>query len=137
MGEVELAAILCSLILGGEAEVRHPYSAAYDLHYIIVDCETEDTVYEVGLDKRSSTDSLHQALFAAQLTGKTPGIVMIDTNGREDQYEYQVRSTAQSAGVEYRVYDRDFLIRWQMTDYLRNYPVPQASGEDLTLLILD
>lgn len=137
MGELELAAILCSLILGGEAEVRHPYSAAYDLHYVIVDCETDTTVYEVGLDKRSSTDSLHQALFAAHLTGKSPGIVMIDTNGREDQYEFQVRTVAEAAGVDYFVYDKDFLVRWQMTDYLRNYPAPHATGEDLSLLFLD
>ena len=137
MGELELAAILCSLILGGEAEVRHPYSAAYDLHYVIVDCETDTTVYEVGLDKRSSTDSLHQTLFAAHLTGKSPGIVMIDTNGREDQYEFQVRTVAEVAGVDYLVYDKDFLVRWQMTEYLRNYPAPLATGEDLSLLFLD
>lgn len=128
MGEIVLSSILCALILGGEAETRHGYSAAYDLHYIKVDCETDTHVYEVGLDKRSSRDSVHQALFASRLTGKRPGVVMIDTNGREDAYEMQVRMVAEMTGVDYLVYDKDFLVRWQFSDYLRNYPAPRPVG---------
>ncbi|MCI2397852.1 hypothetical protein [Aliiroseovarius subalbicans] len=120
MYEGNFTAILCSLLLGGETEVRHPYNVGYDLHFIRVDCENDSHVLEVGLDKRSSLDSVQQALFAASRTGKAPMVVMIDTDGREDQYEYRVRTAAKMAGVEYRVYDKDFLIRWQMTDYLRN-----------------
>lgn len=134
MGEVALAYILCALILGGETETRHGYSAGYDLHYIKVDCETDSHVFEIGLDKRSSNDSLHQALFAAELSGKIPAVVMIDTDGREDQYELQVRKVAEATGVDYEVYDKDFLIRWQMTEYLRNFPEPKPSAVDLTLL---
>ncbi|MDF1873505.1 hypothetical protein [Vannielia sp.] len=128
MNELFLAAIYCALIAGGEAETRQPYSVGYNLHYIRVDCETPTHVIELGLDKRSATDSVHQALFAAQLTGKAPKVVMIDTDGREDQYEYQVRSVAAAAGVDYEVFDKDYLIRWQMTSYLRNYPTPGAGG---------
>lgn len=124
MNEVFLASILCALILDGETETRHDYVAAGDERYIKVDCETETHVYEVGLDKRSSNDSAHQALFAALLTGKSPGIVMIDTDGREDQHELQVRRTAEMIGAQYHVFDKDFLVRWQMTEYLRNYPKP-------------
>ncbi|WP_099826172.1 hypothetical protein [Oceaniglobus indicus] len=117
--EIELAAVLCSLILGGETEVSHPYSVGYDLHRIRVDCETPDAVIEVGLDKRSSLDSLQQALFAASLTGKRPVIAMIDTDGREGPFELRIRTAAEMAGVDYTVYQRHALIRLQMTWWLR------------------
>lgn len=114
--EFELTAILCSLLLGGEAEVRHNYTAAGRNHYIRVDCETDTHVVEVGFDgKRSSYDSLHQAQFAAHLTGKLPMVVIIDTNGREEAVEYQVRVVARAQGVSFLSTDKDFLIRWRMT----------------------
>ncbi|MBJ3762662.1 hypothetical protein ILP92_07895 [Maribius pontilimi] len=122
--ETELAAILCSLILGGEAEVSHPYSVGYDLHRIRVDCETDTQVVEVGKDKRSSLDSVQQALFASELTGKTPMVVMIDTDGREGPFELRVRTVAQSLGVPYRTYTQDYLIRWKMTSWLREMARP-------------
>ena len=37
---------------GGQTEVRHAYTYPTGQSYIRVDCETEDTVYEGGLDKR-------------------------------------------------------------------------------------
>ncbi len=39
--------------MGGEAEVRYEYTYPAGTSYIRVDCETADTVYEGGLDKRS------------------------------------------------------------------------------------
>ena len=120
MYESYFVAILCSLLLSGEDEVRHGYSVGYDVNFIRVDCENDTHVLEVGLDKRSSLDSVQQALFAAHVTGKIPMVVMIDTDGREDRFEYRIRTAAKMAGVKYQVYDKDFLIRWQMTDYLRN-----------------
>ena len=114
--ELDLAAILCGLILGGEVEVRHDYTAAGRSHYVRVDCETDSHVIEVGFDaKRSTRDSLHQALFAAELTGKLPMIVVIDTNGVEEYIEFQVETVAQTAGVSYLTVTEDYLIRWQMT----------------------
>jgi len=126
MSEATLAAIFCALIAGGESEVTHAYSVGYDLHRIRVDCETESKVFEIGLDRRSSIDSIHQAIFAAHLTGKAPAVLMIDTDGREDQFEYQVRTVAAAMGIEYSVIDKDFLLRWQMTSYLRNYDASQT-----------
>lgn len=128
MLETHLTAILCSLILSGEAEVRHDYDVGYERGHIRVDCETGGAVLEVGLDKRSSLDSVQQALFAAHLTGKTPMVVMIDTDGHEDRYEFRIRTAAEMAGVRYRVYQRDYLIRWQMTEYMRNYPVLRSGA---------
>ncbi len=124
--ETELAAILCGLIMQGEAEVRHDYTAAGRTHFIRIDCETDTHVIEVGLDnRRSAFDSLHQALFAAELTGKLPMIVIVDTNGFEESHEYQVETVAKRAGVSYLTTDKDFLIRWQMTvPFRQNKSVP-------------
>ncbi|MFX0546942.1 hypothetical protein ACEWPL_015480 [Roseovarius sp. S1116L3] len=128
MNELGFAAIFCTLIAGGEAETQHGYSAGYDLHRIRVDCETEAEVIEVALDKRGALDSVQQALFAAHLTGKAPVILMIDRDGRTGPYETRIKAAAQMANVAYREIDADFLIRWQMTSYLRNYPAVGAPG---------
>lgn len=118
--ELELAAILCALVFGGQTEVSHGYSVGYDLHRIRVDCETDTQVIEVGLDKRSSLDSVQQALFAASLTGKTPVVVLVDTDGREGPFELRVRTVAEMIGVDYRSVTADELIRLRMTSWLRD-----------------
>lgn len=110
MLEHHFIAMLCAFVLGGEAEVVHPYPVAYDIHRIRVDCETPEYVIEVGRDKRSSLDSVQQALFAAHLTGKTPMVVLIDTDGREGPFELRIRTVAEMIGVEYRHYSQDFLV---------------------------
>jgi len=128
MGELALSAILCSVLLAGEHQQKLGYSAAYDTSYVVADCVTEAQVIEVGLDrKRSSMDSVHQALFAAHLSGRAPKVVMIDTDGREGKYEYQVRIAAEMAGVAYEAVDKDFLVRWQLSSYLRSFPAPEPS----------
>ena len=86
---------------GGQTEVRHRYPSPTGSHYIRVDCETATTVYEAGLDQRSSLDSLQQAVFAAQLTGKTPVVVIYDTDGQVGPYEYQIRVACEQAGVRF------------------------------------
>ena len=58
MGEVALAAILC-LMLERKTETVYPYSMATGTREIRVDCETAEHVIEVGLDRRSSYDSVH------------------------------------------------------------------------------
>ncbi|QBF30909.1 hypothetical protein [Thalassococcus sp. S3] len=121
MGEIALAAIFCTLIAGGETERSHGYSVGYDLHRVRVDCETASHVIEVGLDRRSSLDSVQQALFAAHLTGKHPQVLLIDTDGRVGPYETRIRAAAEMAGVRYHSMSRDYLIRWQMTHWLRSY----------------
>ena len=44
-------------------------------------------------------------MFFAALTGKAPGIVIFNTDGVEGQYEFQIRTVAELAGVEYIAYD--------------------------------
>ncbi|WP_235855870.1 hypothetical protein [Mesobaculum littorinae] len=99
--ELHFAALFCAALAGGETEVAHVYHAAGAPHRIRVDCETPDAVIEVGLDKRSSLDSVQQALFAAALTGKTPVVAIVDTDATEGPYELRIRTAAAMAGVEY------------------------------------
>lgn len=127
-GEADLLAILCAAFLGGEAEQSHAYSVGGDLHRIRVDCETETRVVEAGLDKRSSLDSLQQAMFAASVTGKAPMVAIFDTDGREGPYELRIRRAAKRAGVDYEVWQDDLLVRWQMTSWLRDRPAPGVPG---------
>lgn len=44
--------------LGGQREVKHDYKYGAKKSYVKVDCETVDYVYEGGMDKRSSLDSI-------------------------------------------------------------------------------
>ncbi len=124
--EMELTAILCSLILQGQTEIRHHYVAAGEDRFIRVDCETDSHVIEVGLDgKRSSFDSLHQTLFAAELTGKLPMVVIIDRDGVSEAAQHQAHVVARRVGVSYLTVSEDFLVRWQMTQAFRaGRPVP-------------
>ncbi len=80
-------------------EVRHTYQHPNGSSYVKVDCETSDTVYEGGLDKRSSLDSVQQALFFAHLTGKKPAVVIYDTDGRIGRFEHRIKTACEMAGI--------------------------------------
>ena len=90
--------------VNGETATRHGYTSAGGRGYVEVDCETSTLVYEGGLDKRSSLDSVQQALFFSHVTGKRPAVVMYDTDGREGRYEYRIRVACRKAGVRYEVF---------------------------------
>ena len=97
--EADYNKIYCDSI-GGRTEVRHDYTTdAGETSYVIVDCETDTEVIEGGLDKRSSLDSIQQALFFAFLTGKKPVVVIYDTDGIEGKIEYRIKIGAAHAGV--------------------------------------
>lgn len=103
--EADYNALFCQDV-GGEQEARHEYTyGAGKTSYVLVDCETDTQVWEGGLDKRSSLDSIQQTLFFATITGKQPGIVIYDTDGEEGPYEFQIRLAAELAGVQYVSYD--------------------------------
>jgi len=95
----------CALV-NGEAATRHGYTSAGGRGYVQVDCETGTMVYEGGLDKRSSLDSVQQALFFSHVTGKRPAVVIYDTDGREGRFEYRIRIACRKAGVRYEVFRR-------------------------------
>ena len=90
--------------VGGVTETRHTYTYDGGNSFVKVDCETDTTVYEGGLDKRSSLDSVQQALFFSVLTGKAPVVVIYDTDGKEGRFEYRIRTACRKAGVQYEVF---------------------------------
>ena len=102
--EADYNTLFCAEV-GGEQEVRLDYSYGLGESYVVADCVTDTHVWEGGLDKRSSLDSMQQALFFSALTGKQPSIVIYDMDGMEGQYEYQIRTAAELAGIEYLSYD--------------------------------
>ena len=89
--------------LSGRREVRLPYSlgASNSSSYVIVDIETTRYVIEGGLDKRSSLDSIQQALFAAAITGKKPAVAIYDTDQRWGKYEHRIWTAANKIGLKF------------------------------------
>ena len=90
--------------INGVRETRLYYTYPGGRSYVSVDCETATHVWEGGLDKRSSLDSIQQALFAAIITGKEPAVVIYDTDRVEGQYEHQIRVACERVGVYFRLY---------------------------------
>jgi hypothetical protein len=126
MTEADAILILCAL-LGGEPEVRVPYTIDAVETYVRVDCITDTHAIEMGLDTtRSAYDSVHQATFNAIRTDRLPMVILIDTDGIESQYEYQIETVSRHYGVDYAVWDEDRLIRWQMTAPFRARLAPQS-----------
>ena len=101
--EAEFNRQFCQSV-GGQTEIRHYYTWSGGRSHIMADCETPTHVYEGGMDKRSSLDSLQQALFAAHLTGKRPAVVIYDTDRQEGRFEYRIKTACHQAGVRYTSY---------------------------------
>lgn len=99
MNEASYIAILCGALFSGEPEVVHDFTYPGGAASIRVDCENASRVIEFGLDKRSSLDSVQQALFAAEITGKEPVIVVVDRDGAMGRFEWRVALAANAAGV--------------------------------------
>lgn len=90
--------------VGGTTETRHAYNYPTGSSYVRVDCETDTHVYEGGLDKRSSLDSVQQALFFSHLTGKKPAVVIYDTDNQIGRFEHRIKTACDLAGVEFITY---------------------------------
>ena len=113
MGEVQLAAMLCTFLAGADNETRHYFDVNDMKRYVRVDCETADHVIEIGLDGTASArDSVHQALFAAHLTGKAPIVIVIDQDGYEGRFEYELRIVSDMAGVAHARCSKAAILRW-------------------------
>jgi hypothetical protein len=113
--EATYVALLCSFLGGAEPETR----VTFDVYGygrpagIDVDCETPTHVIEIGLDERvSSRDSVHQATFAATLTEKRPWVILIDTDGSEGRYEFEMRQVTDMLGIAYTRCSAGFLESW-------------------------
>jgi hypothetical protein len=120
MGEVELAALLCAFLAGSAEEERHYFDVNGMKRHVRVDCETDRHVIEVGIDgKDSARDSVHQALFFAHLTGKRPVVILIDQDGYEGRFEYEMRHVTKAAGVLYARCGKDVILRWSASAPMR------------------
>lgn len=99
--ELDLNARYCASI-GGQTEVRYEYIFnGGERAHVIADCETDGWVYEMGLDKRSSLDSIQQVLFFNHLTRKRTAVVIFDTDGVEGKFETQIRHACEYAQIKY------------------------------------
>ena len=92
--------------LGGRTEVTYNYDyningSAPRIASIRIDIVTDKYVIEGGLDKRSSLDSIQQAVFASTLTGKKPAVAIYDTNGTWGKYEHRIYSSAKKLGIKF------------------------------------
>ena len=65
-----------------------------------IDIATSTEVIEGGLDKRSSLDSIQQAIFASELTGKEPAVAIYDSDGNWGKIEHRIQTVAKSLGVK-------------------------------------
>jgi len=120
MGEVELAALLCAFLAGSADEQRQYFDVNGMTRHVRVDCETASHAIEIGLDgKASARDSLHQALFASRLTGKIPAVILIDRDGHEGRFEYELRQTSAMADVIYLTCSEAFIVKWAATGPMR------------------
>ena len=66
-----------------------------------IDIETASEVIEGGLDKRSSLDSIQQAIFASTLTGKQPAVAIYDSDGNWGKIEHRIQTVAKSLRVKF------------------------------------
>ena len=92
--------------LSGKTEVTYNYDyningSSPRIASIRIDIVTDEYVIEGGLDKRSSLDSIQQAVFASTLTGKKPAVAIYDTNGYWGKYEHRIYSSAKKLGIKF------------------------------------
>ena len=92
--------------LGGKTEVTYNYDyningSTPSIASIRIDIVTDEYVIEGGLDKRSSLDSIQQAVFASTLTGKKPAVAIYDTNDYWGKYEHRIYSSAKKLGIKF------------------------------------
>ena len=128
MNEIFIAAMLCNLLGGADAETAKKFDNLGEERRIRVDCETPSHVIEIGWDHAaSSRDSVHQAVFASVLTNKTPMVLLIDTDGEEGRYEQEMRMVTKRLGIAYHFCRKDFLIRWFSTQSFRDFSLLQSN----------
>lgn len=92
--------------LNGETEVKFSYEYGIFGNVlrsasVRVDIVTDKFIIEGGLDKRSSLDSIQQAVFAASLTDKSPAVAIYDTDGQWGKYEHRIWQAAQKLNIRF------------------------------------
>ena len=68
---------------------------------------TDEYVIEGGLDKRSSLNSIQQAVFASTIVDRKPAVAIYDTDGVWGKYEHRIWVAAKELGVRF-IWFKDF-----------------------------
>ena len=58
-------------------------------------------VIEGGNDKRSSLDSIQQAVFASKISGKLPAVAIYDTENVWGVYEHRIKEACDELNVKF------------------------------------
>jgi hypothetical protein len=65
----------------------------------------QSALMKQGLDKRSSLDSIQQAVFASTLSGKEPAVAVYDTDGMWGTFEQRIWTVANELGIKFFWFD--------------------------------
>lgn len=92
--------------LGGQTEITVEYSYGLNngnflVGNVRIDIVTSQYAIEGGLDKRSSLDSIQQAVFASTQLGLKPAVAIYDTDGNWGKYEHRIWTAAKKLGVKF------------------------------------
>ncbi len=91
---------------GGQTEVTIDFNYSFEGNTpkqasVRIDIVTDQYAIEGGLDKRSSLDSIQQAVFAASQLGLKPAVAIYDTDNSWGKYEHRIWIAAKELGVKY------------------------------------
>jgi len=99
-----------AFLLNGKTETSFSYNFSDGAKnivsgYIRIDIENDTYVIEGGLDKRSSLDSIQQAVFASVLTGKKAAVAIYDTDGVWGKFEHRIWVATKKLGIKFIWFD--------------------------------
>ena len=102
--------IALAALLNGRTEVSFSYDYGKSGNTpltasIRIDIVTNEYAIEGGLDKRTSLDSIQQAVFASTLSGKEPAVAVYDTDGLWGKYEQRIWAVANKLGIKFFWFD--------------------------------
>ena len=75
-----------------------------------VDCLTRTYVFEVDFG-RKAFEAIGQALYYSKMTGKKPGIVLIQETKRDNRYIGRIKKLAKDYGISIFIINKKFEIR--------------------------
>lgn len=107
-------------MFGGEPEVTSRIDLTADHSRVRADCITDTHYIEFGLDGTASArDSVHQAIFGADINDLQPMVVIIDRDGFEDTHQYEIERVAHLTGTDFRLVHANIAMRYAMTRHFR------------------
>lgn len=121
MYETFYSAVLCAAMFGGAPEVSSAITLSEDRGRVRADCITDTHYIEFGFDHTASArDSVHQAIFGADLRGLSPMVVILDRDGIEDTHQFEIERVAHLTETEFRLVHVNTALRIAMTQHFRD-----------------